>query len=215
MPDKAPVHSKLLTQSAKATLTPLGLFQKGRSRIWLADNGWWLGHVEFQPSGWSKGSYLNVGCMWLWIVKDYYSFDLGYRVEKFQPFRNETDFTRVADHLAHVAAEKVLEYKRSFPNITALSDYYDEHPPSADLWDGFHAALAHGLCGRVDQAAPILMSIAANDSSYDWERAARADAEQLLRSVHEPSLFREVVTKRIEAARALLKLPKLDVIRFD
>jgi hypothetical protein len=41
-------------------LTPLGLTQRGRSRLWLDDHGWWLIVVEFQPSAWSRGSHLNV-----------------------------------------------------------------------------------------------------------------------------------------------------------
>src|SRR5256885_11111558 len=58
---EADPHSKLITAAAREILRPLGLFQKGRSRVWLDDQGWWLGVVEFQPSDWSKGSYLNVG----------------------------------------------------------------------------------------------------------------------------------------------------------
>jgi hypothetical protein len=30
--------------------------QKGRSRIWLDDHGWWIAVVEFQPSDWARRS---------------------------------------------------------------------------------------------------------------------------------------------------------------
>src|SRR5436309_1568598 len=76
-----PPHTKLLTAAARSVLRPLGLQQRGRSRLWLDDHGWWVVVVEFQPSGWSIGSYLNVGAMWLWFEKDYISFDYGSRIE--------------------------------------------------------------------------------------------------------------------------------------
>jgi hypothetical protein len=53
-------HDRIIADAAKAALGPLGFKRKGRSRTWLADHGWWLTVVEFQPSAWSKGSYLNV-----------------------------------------------------------------------------------------------------------------------------------------------------------
>jgi len=55
------VHSKIIADAAKRNLAPIGLTRKGRSRVWLDDRGWYVTVVEFQPSGFSKGSYLNVG----------------------------------------------------------------------------------------------------------------------------------------------------------
>src|SRR5213592_4672206 len=75
-------HTKLINAAARETLRPLGLLQEGRSRTWLDDQAWWLGIVEFQPSNWTRGSYLNVGVNWLWNVKDWLSFDFGYRVDE-------------------------------------------------------------------------------------------------------------------------------------
>src|SRR5205085_1650054 len=74
-------HTKLLNAAAREILRPLGLVQNGRSRTWLDDQRWWLGVVEFQPSGFTRGSYLNVGINWLWNVKDWLSFDFGHRVD--------------------------------------------------------------------------------------------------------------------------------------
>ena len=55
--------------------------------------------VEFQPSGWSRGSYLNVGCMWLWNVAEHLSFDVVYRVNEFHRFESEQQFGPVAQRL--------------------------------------------------------------------------------------------------------------------
>ena len=75
-------HTKLINAAARETLRPLGLVQEGRSRTWLDDRAWWLGIVEFQPSDWTRGSYLNVGVSWLWNVKDWQSFDYRHRVDE-------------------------------------------------------------------------------------------------------------------------------------
>jgi len=53
-------HSRVIAEAASAALSPLGLVRKGRSRIWLDDQSWWLGVAEFKPSNWKPGAYLNV-----------------------------------------------------------------------------------------------------------------------------------------------------------
>jgi hypothetical protein len=50
-------HGRIIATAAKETLGPLGFYRKGRSRVWLCDHGFWLGVVEFQPSGFAKGGH--------------------------------------------------------------------------------------------------------------------------------------------------------------
>ena len=144
----APLHSKLVTASARKVLRPLGLLQKGRSRIWLDDHEWWLGVVEFQPSAWARGSYLNVGCMWLWDVKQHISFDVGGRVEPFARFHDDAQFEGLADTLAEHAAKEVIQYRSRFPNLLEVCEYYLSFPPEG-LWSTFHAAVACALSRQV------------------------------------------------------------------
>jgi hypothetical protein len=59
-------HGRIIAAAAKAALLPLGCKRKGQSRLWYSDQRFWVITVEFQPSGWSKGCYLNVGVKWLW-----------------------------------------------------------------------------------------------------------------------------------------------------
>jgi len=40
------VHEKIIIRTAKDMLAPMGLFQKGQSRTWIDDNGWFLTIVE-------------------------------------------------------------------------------------------------------------------------------------------------------------------------
>lgn len=64
-PMPADPTNSILNTGAREILRPMGRVRKGRSRTWWDDHGWWLINVEFQPSGFSKGSYLNVGICWL------------------------------------------------------------------------------------------------------------------------------------------------------
>ncbi len=105
-------HNKLIKLEANSVLKPNGLFQKGSSRTWIDDNGWFLIIVEFQPSNWGKGSYLNVSVHYLWDDRDYLSFDYGHRLCSFVPFDgNEEKFRADIRLLAQTALEKVKEYR--------------------------------------------------------------------------------------------------------
>ena len=103
-------HTKLIDAAARRHLSPVGCVQQGRSRIWLLDRGWFTTVVEFQPSSYAKGSFLNVGVHFLWTWHNHLSFDLGYRVEEFHEFENEVQFPAAADQLASRAAQEVLIY---------------------------------------------------------------------------------------------------------
>jgi hypothetical protein len=100
-------HSKIIAEAAKETLEPLGIFQKGRSRSWIDDRGWWIVNIEFQPSGNSKGSYLNVAAMWLWDENDFFTFDFGNdvggRIAGFVEYVDEKQFTPEALRLSLLA----------------------------------------------------------------------------------------------------------------
>ena len=119
-----PPQTKLLKGAARRVLRPLGFFQRGRSRLWIGDHGWWLVVVEFQPSGWSKGSYLNVAAMWLWFEKDYFSFDYGYRIGRFVPFKDEAQFAPLAENLARRAADEVGHYRSLFTSVHSAAQQW-------------------------------------------------------------------------------------------
>ena len=106
-------HNRIIKKVVNAVLKPQGLFQKGTSRIWIDDNGWFLILVEFQPSAWGKGSYLNVSIHYLWDDKDYLSFDYGHRLHKFVAFDgNEEQFAADMEFLAKLAMDQVLQYRQ-------------------------------------------------------------------------------------------------------
>ena len=64
-------YNTLIKQAVRAVLKPKGMFQKGSSRIWIDDNGWFFTVVEFQGSWCDRGSYLNIGMQHLWNEWEY------------------------------------------------------------------------------------------------------------------------------------------------
>ena len=214
MEQTLPVHSKLLTEAARSILRPMGLVQKGRSRTWLDDRGWWLGVVEFQPSSWSRGSYLNVGCSWLWQVKDYISFDEGGRAGPFTSFRDETQFRFAAEQLTQQAAEEINRYRRLFPNVAAVCRYYLRHPPNG-FWPNFNAAVACALTGKPKDAQRLFSQLTeSKEKVLDWFLAAQADAKQLGSLASNTELFRQTMADRVRRTREFQKLPPVSSVDF-
>jgi len=215
MVKQPPVHSEMLTDAARQVLRPMGLVQKGRSRIWLDDHCWWQCVVEFQPSSWSRGSYLNVGCNWLWSVQDHLSFDEGNRVEPFSKFTDEIQFKAAARALAERAASEVARYRQLFPNVKSVSDYYLRHKP-VGFWTNFHAGVACALAGRPNQARRFLREVLElRGDDNDWVLEAQTDAERLNLILDDTGIFRNVVAERVLRTRDLQKLPPLSTVDFD
>ncbi len=112
------IHSKIIKQVCKEILIPLGVFQKGSSRLYLDDNGYFFTVVEFQPSSWNCGTYLNIGLTFLW---DYNQSDVLYftfsrqpaaRYGKFVEYKNESQFRKEITDLANIAKEEILFYRK-------------------------------------------------------------------------------------------------------
>lgn len=206
-------HNVAIRDAAREDLAPLGLVQKGRSRIWLDDHAWYLIQVEFQPSGFGKGSYLNVGAMWLWSPKDFLSFDHGDRVRHFEEANG--DFTAQARSLASTAASRVLELREEVGSLESIAAVFADPDPG---WPTLHAAIAAGLLGDVSVARRHFDAIVRLPVHYDWERDLVGQADSLLALLPDPSAFRDEVVTRIVTTRSLLRLIEVDrdrVASFD
>src|ERR1022692_4746779 len=113
-------HGRILAAAARTALTPLGFWRKGRSRVWWADRGFWLAVVEFQPSSFSKGSYLNVAAHWHWGAmpnvpsQDY----ILVHHRRWIDFEDANQFLPLADRLAREGAEATEELESKFANMS-------------------------------------------------------------------------------------------------
>lgn len=168
----------ILTRAAREVLKPMGLVQKGRSRIWLDDHGWWVIVVEFQASRFGVSSYLNVGVCWLWdLSKDYWHFDVGNRViGAGASFEDEEQWRTACEPLAQRAAEEVLRLRSLVPDLPAaarvtaqrLADDDREDPRLIAGWPAWNAAVVNGLVADPVYSAAVFGRVAESDDDRYW-----------------------------------------------
>jgi len=216
-------HSKIISRVAKETLAPLGLFQKGSSRTWIDDRGWWIVVIEFQPSGFGKGSHLNVGAMWLWHEQDHFTFDfgndVGCRIASFVGYVDEKQFTREANRLAYLAKDEVLKLRSKLVSIHDAARYLPRKAARDDsAWTKLSAAIALGYVGKTFRARWLFKSIERKKPVGDWELRHQESARGFAETLDRSDDFQRCVKERIWRTRKLLKLPErteLDIDRKD
>ncbi len=216
-------HSKIISRVAKETLAPLGVFQKGSSRTWIDDRGWWIVVIEFQPSGFGKGSYLNVGAMWLWHEQDHFTFDfgndIGCRIASFVGYVDEKQFTREAIRLAYLAKDEVLKLRSKLVSIHDAARYLPRKAARDDsAWTKLSAAIALGYVGKTIRARWLFKSIERKKPVGDWELRHQESARGFVETLDRSDDFQRCVKERIWRTRKLLKLPErteLDIDRKD
>lgn len=203
-------HNGLITAAGREVLGPLGLTQRGTSRLWLDDNGWWLGVVEFQPSDWARGSYLNVGVMWLWRQSSRpreISFHVDWRDQDLGLVTYESDaqFAPLARELAERAASRVEHVRAQISDLAAAVRYIK----SDNGWSMLDRGIALGLAGEADAAVEAFESLADLDDHREWWRRTVARALELAALLQQSdglASFRDLHRLLIEDRRAQLKL---------
>jgi hypothetical protein len=200
-------HSRVVAEAVGAALSPLGLLRKGRSRIWLDDQSWWLGVVEFQPSNWKPGSYLNVGLMFLWHPADSYAFEIGGRVEGFSP-ADGVGFAEAAHAKAEHAAQEIGALRASFRAADDVIRYYTPISGRTSVYGQANLATALGLAGNMehcrrafDRALGQRDRVTANQKDATaWLLTAREAAD-------DTASFRSWVMAITQQTRQALSLP--------
>ncbi|MER8803782.1 DUF4304 domain-containing protein [Mesorhizobium sp. M0998] len=196
-------HGRIIASRAKIGLKPAGFQRKGKSRIWIADRGFWLSVVEFQPSSWSKGTYLNVAVHWLWgSLPETVTFDRPQRIGQFVPFESPAQFLLAVDQMAKKAVEIDRVHRSMFPSVQATATILvnELQPGAYGEWAAFHAGVAAGLAGDFETARRLFESA---------QRHAASQAQLLLGYIDDPIAFRSRVRGFIVAERAYYGLGAL------
>jgi hypothetical protein len=197
---------RLIAAAAGAALLPLGCKRVGRSRTWISDQRYWLIVIEFQPSSWQKGSYLNVGAMWLWRAAKGHSFNVGYRIGHFLPFYSYEQFSPAVAELAGQGAHEVRRLREQFKSLPDIYRYLVDRT-SEKNHDIFHAAIAAGLVGDIENALHLFQIFL--DRPYrntQWQIELRATMAAFAAQLHQPELFRASVLGAIQECRLLNNL---------
>jgi hypothetical protein len=205
-------HNRVIAKVAHEALAPLGLVRKGRSRTWLDDHHWWVGVVEFQPSSWRRGSYLNVGAMWLWHDTDDHPiyFGLGSRIDA-AGFAEAADasFEAAAESMAELAATQVRRLRAQLPTVEAAAAILVEKAKEEQGWARWDAAVALGLTGRREEAAAMFRAIVDDDDDRAWWVAVKHASARMAELVCvDPAGFDAQVHEWIGLYRSALRLPR-------
>ena len=205
-------HDKIIADAAKSALGPLNFRRKGRSRTWLADHGWWLAVVEFQPSAWSKGSYLNVAAHWLWSELGFVSFDFGGRVQEHVEYQSDAQFAPAASRLAEQAANEAQRLTQMFTSPEATADILlteerigREH--GAGGWMAYNAGVIAALVGRTDAATEMFDRVLRGPAPPD--SVLHATAKRMAHLTSDAAHFRREMASLVARQREALKLPAL------
>jgi hypothetical protein len=214
-------HTKLLNAAARDVLGPLGAVQHGRSRTWLDDHGWWLGVVGFQPSGWSRGSYLGVCATFLWHPPDDvegFPCHFGGRVDVpgvggFIEYESDEQFAPLARKFAIAAADRLQGLRSLFPTVEATAATLVESFGDGSLLESFDTGIALGLIGDASGAQRMFsgyIEYFESGEELEWQTEideARYERMRVLSElVADGDRFRAQIREDVRAARSHLKL---------
>jgi hypothetical protein len=210
-------HNRILGSITRDAFKPLGLIQKGRSRVWLDDHGWWVCMVDFEPLSWQKGTRLVVAADFLWHDRNWLAYSVGGRLrdehnqEVQVEFKDEAQWRRDIQSLAQRAIEEILLYRSHFQSA---ADWAGElsRPEDSNFWRAFDAGLAYALAGNQTEAERWLKCVCASTDDRDWALAAKERAERLRCLLDEPHVFNEELVGTIKHFRSNLHLPEVDVL---
>jgi hypothetical protein len=197
-------HGKLIAAAAKTALGPIGCKRVGQSRCWISDERCWLIMVEFQPSAWSKGSYLNVNPVWLWLR--YGSNDHHPRPHDFIAFESVEQFTPLIKDMAAVAAKSVIAMRSRFRTLVDVNRFFAERI-SQDGFSVYQAAVTAGLVGDLTTARQLFKRMETWDTENheSWMRV-KAWCAELAVLLDDPVRYRVAILETITERRQQFKL---------
>ncbi|WP_405533218.1 hypothetical protein OG592_38975 [Streptomyces avidinii] len=199
--------SRLITTAARERLQPLGLRQRGRSRLWLDDHGWWLAAVDFFAPRSGQGSGLTVGAMWLWQDVGHVTFNVRAAHRGSQEFRNETQFAAVAADLARRAEQQAIEFRHRFADLDSVAASLLGQPiRRGDVPGNLNAGIAAALVGDASAARDRFSAVLAEDPFADWILTAQQTAQSLFAAADDAAAVREWSRAAVLSCRSKLAL---------
>lgn len=208
-------HTKIINKISKETLGSLGVKRKGQSRIWLDDNGWWVTVIEFQPSTWSKGTYLNIAINFQQYPNEHCSFDIFNREAGFVEYISDEEFEPKILELAELAKSRVLEIREKLSSPEKLKvfalDYFRE---ISSLRSHFHQGMACIVTGDKHNGILYLKKMLENSEAAGWANEQKIFARNLVDLIQSGGNYHLFINNVIDESRNLKKMEKTEIKLF-
>lgn len=216
---------KLIRQAAREVLRPMGLLQKGSSRIWLDDNGWFLTVVEFQPSSWSQGAYLNVGVSFLWeqgagfreSLPYNYTFGATARELRHVEYTgDDAAFSASMLDMAEHAGDSVLKYRMRMDTPERACRLWRERCGRRgwgvrDAWNSGMLCYLGGDAAAGDAWLDSILEREPEESGIGWAEALRRLAEETRYLPDRRAFVEDSIREKRQRLRQRASLKKLPV----
>jgi len=184
---------------------------KGNSRSFIQDHGWYIINIEFQPSGFSKGTHLNIGVQCVFYPKNHFAFSYGYREKDFKAAENEEQFSIIIHSYCDHIITTVSHLNGKFCSLRAAARTMIFNYPLTQ-WSSFDIGIVLGLTNKRVMAWMFLKWLTLQKCSHDYELERREYARGVLAWLKDTSTFSKNVAAIIAESRRLKKLPVLDTI---
>lgn len=207
-----PEHSRIISKVAKQIFKPHGLEQKGQSRTWYDDQGFYTTIVEFQPHKWEHGAFLNIGVNFHWYVQEYTSFDIGYRETGFEKFETAEQFTSKIEDMVRLAIDKALSYRQQLIDLDTVKKNILAHNFISDtLWGNYHKGVICGLTNDAEGLNKYFDALLLVDHDVEWANELKSKVRQLKKIVSDNLKFKNEILSIIHESRSLKKLKTMEI----
>ena len=203
-------YQKIISETTREILRPAGLSQKGTSRFWYLDCGWYACFAEFQPFSGRQGTTLNFGLSWLWYPKEHWTFDVSNRVEGFYEYDEDESFRSAVLALSNQVVEYCTQTRSAINTPADAYAFVENHKKKTD-WHAFNLAVLAGLAGQTDTAQSLFDIAHAPQAKTAWEKERNKVIEVLKNKLTDSQAFELCINDRIVKARALLSLPAVQL----
>ncbi|HBD26619.1 hypothetical protein [Flavobacterium sp.] len=208
-------HSKIINRIAKEKFKPFGITQKGQSRIWLDDRGWYTTIIEFQPYKGEKGTTLNVGVNFHWYEHDYFSFDIGSRQDvDFVNFDEDNieSFKKNIEEFCDLCLKIVIENRTKFKSIYSAKEHILNHKfTSEEFWGNYSKGIICGLTGNLYEMNKYFDKLLNGNHPVKWVEELKLFTNYLKsKSVTQEAFMNEIV-KVIIITRKSKKLSEIEI----
>lgn len=199
-------HQRIIAETTREVLRPAGLCQKGNSRLWYLDCGWYACFAEFQPFSSRQGTTLNFGISWLWYPKKHWTFDVCNRVDGFVEHEEDESFRSSVLALSLRVVEYCTQSRSAIKTPADAFSYVENHKKKT-CWHAFNLAILAGLTGQTDTARSLFDAAHSPKTKIAWQIERNEVIEVLQSKLVDHEAFGRHLNACIVEARTMLSLP--------